>query len=67
MVHPHDINNPMELCSGYLNCEGIYMQDIPVWFGQVFEWLIEGRIDAFTYLSAKSWLVVEGIIRIFTS
>ena len=67
MTHPHDINDPLELCNGYSNCEGIYMTDIPVWFGQVFDWLLQGQISTTTYLTAKTWLIVDGIIKVVST
>lgn len=63
MAHPHDINDPLELCNGYLNCEGVYMTDIPAWFSNVFDWLMSGQISVSTYLTAKTWLISEGIIK----
>ena len=60
-------NDPLELCNGYFNCEGIYMSDIPVWFGQMFDWLLQGQINAVTYLTAKSWLISEGIINVIST
>ena len=59
MTHIHEIIQD-RICN---YCWSIDQSDIPNWFSQVFQWMINGRISAEEYLTAKMWLITSGIIK----